>query len=106
MRWIYGPGIQYPLLSDDHGISLERMTLDKEPGISSPWHSASSISGFATPGYRNSQYLEISGSSSSFTLEKEIFTPDNDGRDDVAVFRFRLEREGYVGTFRIFDPSG
>ncbi len=102
----YGPDDQYALLTDDHGISLERMTLDSETGLTAPWHSASSLSGFATPGYRNSQYLGTLPASTSFSADRDIFSPDNDGIDDVAVFRFHLDREGYIGTFLIFDASG
>ncbi len=102
----YTPDQQFPMLTDDHGISLERMTLDNLFGILAPWHSASSLSGFATPGYQNSQFIGESRSASSFTIDSEIFTPDNDGVDDVAVFRYHFDRAGYVGTFLIFDPSG
>ncbi len=102
----YGPDDQYPMISDDHGIALERMTLDAGSGLSAPWHSASSLSGFGTPGYRNSQYLENPEATSSFSADPEVFTPDNDGNGDVAVFRFHFEKEGYVGTMRIFEASG
>ena len=102
----YGPDDQYPFIPDDHGISLERMTTGPESGLTAPWHSSSSLSGFATPGYRNSQFLGSLKSESSFSVDKDIFTPDNDGVDDVAVFRFHFEQEGYVGTLRIFDPLG
>ncbi len=102
----YSPADQYAMISDDQGISLERMSTGPENGLAAPWHSASSLAGFATPGYSNSQLLTEATSVSSFVVENKVFTPDNDGRADVAVFRFHFEREGYVGTFRIFDPTG
>jgi len=36
----------------------------------------------------------------------EIFSPNNDGKDDILEIHFSLEKEGFVGTVAIFDPSG
>ena len=102
----YDPRDHYSLISDDHGISLERMTLSAESGMTAPWHSASSLAGFATPGYRNSQFIDTPESISAFSVDKDVFTPDNNGIDDMAIFRFRFEKAGYTGTLRIFDPLG
>ena len=103
---IFSANDHFPLLTDLHGVSLERISMDQFSGLQSEWHSASSLSGFATPGYRNSQAHEDGKYLSSFSIEKEIFSPDNDGIDDIAYFTFSLECEGYVGNFRIFDASG
>jgi hypothetical protein len=103
---IFSSKDQFPLLTDYNGVSLERIRIDDNMGIFSDWHSASSLSGFATPGYINSQSVDGSEANSSFSLDEEIFTPDNDGQNDVAIFRYSMDHEGYIGTFRIFNASG
>ena len=74
--------------------------------MSSEWHSASSIRGFATPGSLNSQNIMATEKESDFTCEYETFTPDNDGYRDVAVVNIKMEKEGYVAMIRVFDSSG
>ncbi len=103
---IFSAKDHFPMLTDSHGVSLERIRMDQFSGLQSEWHSASSLSGYATPGYRNSQAHEDDRYLSSFSIEKEIFSPNNDGIDDIAYFTFSLDREGYIGNFRIFDASG
>lgn len=102
----YSPEMHFPLLTDYHGVSLERLNLDESTGNESIWHSASSLSGYATPGYENSRQLTDAGNVSSFSSEPEIFSPDNDGREDLVILRFKLDREDYIGTVRIFDALG
>lgn len=102
----YSDRMQFPLLISPDGVSLERISLDSETGVNSGWHSASSVSGYATPGYMNSQKVTLSNIKKNFYAETEKFTPDNDGMDDVAIFRFSFEKEGYTGTIMIFDPAG
>ncbi|MCB9012624.1 MAG: lamin tail domain-containing protein [Bacteroidales bacterium] len=97
---------QFPMLSDVHGISLERLSLGRETGDKVPWHSASSVSGFGTPAAENSQSLSAETSQNTLEVIPEIFSPDNDGRDDFAEIHYNLSREGYIGTVAVFDPAG
>ena len=55
--------------------------------IKSNWHSASSPVGYGTPGYKNSQYSEISIQDETFTVDPPVFTPDNDGVSDFDELR-------------------
>ncbi|MBE0653764.1 MAG: lamin tail domain-containing protein, partial [Bacteroidales bacterium] len=105
-EFVYTPENHFPLLADMHGVSLERISLEKVPGSSSQWHSASSLAGFATPGYQNSQYVEAGYYEKSLSVEEKLFTPDNDGINDVAVIRIKMEKEGYVAMIRVFDAGG
>ncbi|MFW5820858.1 MAG: lamin tail domain-containing protein [Bacteroidota bacterium] len=103
---VYSEEGHFPLLNDFSGVSLERIFLNNEPGISSEWHSASSLRGFATPGSLNSQNVNSTEKESEFYCEYELFTPDNDGYRDVALLNIKMEKEGYVAMIRIFDASG
>lgn len=96
----------FPFLESSDGVSLERVLLDKQPGIHSAWVSASWDSGGATPGYQNSQHLPLSQSESSFHVEYPLFTPDNDGERDFAVFRYSLGKGKYTASFMIFNARG
>jgi hypothetical protein len=102
----YDPEDEFPMLLDFHGVSLERLTLDRKTGEQSFWHSASSLVGFGTPGAENSQTLSGIGSERTMEIIPEIFSPNNDGKDDILEVHFSLEKEGFVGTVAIFDPSG
>ncbi len=96
----------FSMLTDYHGVSLERIRFDKNLGSQSFWHSSSFMNGYATPGYKNSQMDDGGYSASTLNVASEIFSPDNDGINDMALFNYSLEKEGYVGSFRLFDASG
>jgi hypothetical protein len=105
-RYCYSKASQYPLLNSDQGVSLERVNIDRKPGFESSWHSASSVSGFATPGYRNSQSAEIQAEDKFLAVSPKTFTPDNDGHDDIACISYSLGKEGFAGNIIIFDAHG
>ena len=39
-------------------------------------------------------------------MSPKIFSPDNDGRDDIATISYQVEEQGYVANVIIFDASG
>lgn len=102
----YSEEMQYPLLGSFDGISLEKIN----PAISSldknNWHSASSVCGYATPAYKNSQFSEATGLDGEISVSPTIFTPDNDGIDDVLNINYTFAQPGYSATVTIFDVSG
>jgi len=102
----YAPEDEFPMLSDSHGVSLERLSLDKKTGDQSFWHSASSVSGFGTPGMENSQCLSGILGQKKFEISPEIFSPDNNGKDDMLEISYSMDKEGFIGTVAVFDPSG
>ncbi len=102
----YSEADHFSFLDKEEGVSLERVFLDRQPGIRSTWVSASWDSGGATPGYQNSQDLSLPVSNSSFSTEYPLFTPDNDGDRDLAVFHYSLNEGNYTGSFMIFNAKG
>lgn len=97
---------QFELLSDKEGVALERIDPKGPTQEKSNWHSASSTAGYGTPGSENSQYKLIGESSSGFKLVQQIFSPDNDGNEDVATIQYQMEEPGYMAQIRIYDMEG
>lgn len=102
----YSETMHYPLLSSPEGVSLERLSPEVPSDYTDNWKSAAETAGFATPGYRNSQWYANSGSTLNLTLEPEAFTPDNDGNDDLLGIRIREDEPGFSVTINIFDYRG
>ncbi len=105
-RFDYSEDMHYPLLNYYDGVSLERISFDMPTNDPSNWHSASETCGFGTPGYRNSQYMVADSSITEITVEPEIFSPDNDGYNDVTAIKYRFDSPGYSLTMYVFDKSG
>src|SRR5690606_21372509 len=40
------------------------------------------------------------------TIDPAIFSPDNDGHQDVLTITYRFDREGFAGTMIVFDVAG
>lgn len=92
------------LIDDTENKTLERIHPDGSSSDASNWHTAAETIGFGTPGKINSQYM--SGSvSSSFGTTQPIFSPDNDGFQDVLLFQYRFD-EAMIATLKIFDNQG
>ena len=94
------------ILSDVEGISLERIDFNAETANRDNWTSASAASGGATPGYRNSTLAEISQLANKFTPVLPVFSPDDDGFDDLSEIDYQLDAAGYVLNATIFDMLG
>jgi hypothetical protein len=103
----YTSAMHSPLLNHTRGVSLERLSFKKDSSQPSNWHSASEDSGFATPGYRNSQYSEgMNSSPGIISVEPRIFSPDNSGYDDLVNIFYELDKPGYACNINIFDSKG
>lgn len=102
----YSDDLQFPLLKGVDGVSLERVDPDRPAGDDSNWHSAAEAVGFATPGYRNSQYAPAPAANGSITIDPAIFSPDNDGHQDVLTIGYRFDEPGFVATVKVFDIAG
>lgn len=104
----YDEDMHFPLLNDVDGVSLERLEFDRLSSDVTNWHSAAEDVGFATPGYLNSQSQSTSVNTvaNSITLEPKVFSPDNDGFEDVMNINYNLDTEGYVASIAIFDAHG
>ena len=96
----------FKLISNAEGVSLERLDpggLSNEPGN---WHSAATTAGYGTPGYKNSQYHLVEATAATITVSPVLFSPDNDGRDDLAMIQYAVNEPGYIANLVIFDAAG
>ncbi|MDP4292181.1 MAG: lamin tail domain-containing protein, partial [Bacteroidota bacterium] len=102
----YTPAMHFQLLRSTSGVSLERVDPDGASDSKDNWQSAAEISGFSTPGRINSQHSSQTPGDVSFTLEPEQFTPDNDGKDDNLLIKYKPEKPGSIMTILIYDIKG
>jgi hypothetical protein len=105
-RFSYTEKMHFPLLQSVKGVSLERIDFNRPTQDETNWHSASEAVGFATPGYKNSQFRETSPSSDNISIEPEIFSPDNDGNNDVVNIKYKFDSPGLVANITIYDANG
>ncbi len=106
-RMIYTIDMHYTLLNSTDGVSLERINFDRPALDKSNWNSAASTVGFATPGYRNSQFAELSETQEGdLVIGPEVFSPDNDGFDDVTTLNYSFSKPGFTGDLRVYDVKG
>jgi hypothetical protein len=102
----YTPDMQFPLLNTTDGVSLERINFNRPASDKSNWHSAAEAVGFGTPAYKNSQYSEIVADDGAVTLTPDIFSPDNDGSNDVLNISYNFAEPGFVANIVVYDASG
>lgn len=96
----------FALLANAEGISLERIDPNGPSADKNNWHSAASTAGFGTPGYQNSQYKQEQIVQGTIDITPKIFSPDNDGFDDLATIHYQMEQPGFVANISIFNASG
>jgi hypothetical protein len=101
----YDEDFHYALITDENGKSLERITF--EGGMNNPdnWHTAAENVEWGTPGYENSQslYPEVTG---EITLTPQLFSPDNDGNNDVLVINLEFTSLDNLVDIEIYDNQG
>ncbi len=103
----YSEDMHYPLLNYVDGVSLERINFESPTDNRNNWHSAAESVGFGTPGVRNSQFTESSpDAEDQIMVEPEIFSPDNDGYNDVVSIKYTFEQPGYNMTVDVYDAHG
>ena len=101
----YTAKMHFPLLVTTKGVSLERIDFNRPTNDKTNWNSAAEAVGFATPAYRNSQYLQADGGS-GVTIPNPLFSPDNDGYNDVLNISYKLDEPGKAANVYIYDSKG
>lgn len=102
----YSDEMHMELLDDPRGISLERISILRPGSDPDNWHSAASITDHATPGRENSQSCAESETDQKLELSPEVFSPDNDGKDDLLKITIRTGEKGWVIGLLITDLHG
>ncbi len=101
----------HSLIRNPKGVSLERINPRMPSQSPSSWHSAAKDVNYGTPGYKNSQFREMTPTTLPdnekwFYPDPEAFTPDNDGIDDVSLIRYKTDAEGFTANVIIFNAVG
>ena len=104
--FFYAENMHYPLLKSYKGVSLERINPHRKTQDNFNWHSAASTVGYATPGYKNSAYSDNQAVASDFEVYPEIFSPDNDGYNDVVNISYSFPKPGYRASIHIYNANG
>jgi len=97
---------QFALIANPDGVSLERIDPDGVSQEATNWHSAASTAGYGTPTYKNSQYKLLESINATIEVTPKVFSPDNDGRDDIATIQYKTTEPGYVANITIYDANG
>ncbi len=87
------------------GTSLEKINPAFNGRLSTSWAASVSPSG-STPGRQNSIFLNKLPARGQLNIAPNPFSPDGDGVEDFAVFRFELPVETAFVSLRIFDLRG
>lgn len=102
----YNSNWQYRLINSDIGVALERIDPSGPSQNASNWHSAAASAGYGTPTYINSQHKTFANNNATITIVPAVFSPDNDGKDDIASIQYQVDETGYIANVTIFNPAG
>lgn len=102
----YNDNMHFPLIRNREGVSLEKMDPTISSNHTSNWHSAASSVGFATPGFKNSQYQAADTQTGVISISSDLITPNNDGTDDNLTILYHFPSSGYMCTVYVFDHNG
>lgn len=102
----YDESYHSKLLKDKEGVSLERISVTDETNNASNWKSASSATGFATPGFINSNTRpDNAADENAVVIEPEIFSPEVPGQD-FSKINYRFDQSGFIANVKIADHQG
>jgi Lamin Tail Domain len=102
----YDEDWHFKLLNNKEGVSLERINHNNATQNAGNWHSAAASVNYGTPTYQNSQFNTLEQVNGAIAVSPPVFSPDNDGRDDVATLNYEFSEQGYVCNAIIFDANG
>ena len=102
----YSDKMHFALLAETKGITLERLSFSESGINSNNWHSAAATAGFGTPGYVNSQQQDLMLVDDEVSIGVEIFSPDNDGYNDVLPIHYKFPKAGTMLSLIVYDLNG
>ena len=102
----YSSDMHFDLLASLQGVSIERIDPDKPTNDPGNWGSASSLSGWGTPGLPNSACIWSKPALSSVSLSSRRITPNNDGYEDYLVISFSFSTGDQLITAVVYNDSG
>lgn len=103
---IYSNALLSSALRDENGVSLERVRYDYV-NVATAWYSASSLAGFGTPGYKNSQMAGVTQRrNETLNFVSKLFSPNNDGYQDKLEINYAFDKPNYIATISVYNKAG
>ncbi|MDZ4715033.1 MAG: lamin tail domain-containing protein [Cytophagales bacterium] len=104
-RLAYSKNWHSVFLKSDEGVSLERISTEGVTLDPGNWTSASSLAGYATPGFVNSQRRQVPGQEGEVVVVPEIFVPAR-GTHDFIQIQYRFDQPGQVANVMVLNQLG
>jgi hypothetical protein len=104
-HFMYSEKYHSPLIKDEEGVSLERISFTQPTNNAANWRSATAAAGFATPGFINSNTRPDQQTNAQVQVSPEIFSMQVPG-NDFAQIQYQFEESGYVANVKIYDQQG
>jgi hypothetical protein len=101
----YSDRFHHALINQREGLSIERVDPDLPSDDPNNWMTASTLSGYATPGYENS-VLSDPGPGWELTCSSDYLSPDNDGIDDIITIHLESDHPGIIGSLAVYTLNG
>ena len=93
-------------IKDPEGVSLERISFSQKTNDRQNWASASATSGFATPGYINSNFRsQTKPIDDEIHIYPTVFIPQSGGFE-FSQITFKFDQSGFVANVKILDHQG
>lgn len=105
-RFDYTEDMHFALLQDVKGVSLERLDFNRPSEDPTSWMSAAETVNWGTPGVVNSQFQQPGQDDGEVWVDPEVFSPDNDGFNDLLNIHYRFNESGLAANVTIYDSSG
>jgi len=104
----YSKDMHVSLITSDKqkGLSLERIKATNPSLDFNNWTSASQGSGGATPGLKNSVSPKDVPTEDNLMVYPELFTPNDDGLNDIVELKYVNDVAGSVANVKIFNSQG
>jgi len=97
------------LVKNPKGVALEKLHPNLPSQLASSWHSAAWDINYGSPGYKNSQFIDLEKQTIKTKIcwvDPEAFSPNNDGIDDICLIKYKFETADNIAKVIIFNSDG
>jgi hypothetical protein len=103
----YTKSMHSVFIKDEEGVSLERIAFSEPTNDINNWKSASTTSGYATPGFVNSNATTAGSilSGEEVVVSPEVFIPAGGTRDFTEI-QYKFNQGGYIANVNVYDANG
>ncbi len=98
--------MHFQLLPTFEGVSLERLSSALPATYPENWHSASAQQQYGTPTRSNSMQMKKLNNNNQLSVFPEVFSPDNDGYQDVVQIAYLFNQLENFSTLTIYNRYG